>query len=215
MPILPPEIMLLLLNFAPLLTTRTWQYVPVLVAGSILTPQRRMVSSALRAMGLGRPQNRGAGAPLPHRPPQTGRGAAATPEAAMAYASTACPHPAKGTALRARTRQRDSPVRPRGGAPSSYRRWRIPALPTPEQQRPVACIPHALDEGDLSSALVKGQSYDDDDHTRAPDVLVQLHRRPCGPGVWQLHRSPDLPPARSPARGRPPGGDGSVGGQRA
>ena len=52
MPVLPPEIMLLLLNFAPLFTTRTWQYVPVLVAGSILTPQRRMVSSALRAMGL-------------------------------------------------------------------------------------------------------------------------------------------------------------------
>jgi len=52
MPTLPPEIMLLLLNFAPLFTTRTWHYVPVLVAGSILTPQRRMVSSALRAMGL-------------------------------------------------------------------------------------------------------------------------------------------------------------------
>ena len=52
MPVLPPEIMLLLLNFAPLFTTRTWQYVPVLVAGSIVTPQRRMVSSALRAMGL-------------------------------------------------------------------------------------------------------------------------------------------------------------------
>jgi len=52
MPTLPPEIMLLLLNFAPLLTPRTWQYVPVLVAGSILTPRRRMVSSALRVMGL-------------------------------------------------------------------------------------------------------------------------------------------------------------------
>ncbi len=52
MPILPPEIMILLLNFAPLFTTRTWPYVPVLVAGSLLTPQRRMVSSALRAMGL-------------------------------------------------------------------------------------------------------------------------------------------------------------------
>lgn len=52
MPILPPEIMILLLNFAPLFTSRTWQYVPTLVAGSLLTPQRRMVSSALRAMGL-------------------------------------------------------------------------------------------------------------------------------------------------------------------
>src|SRR5439155_681592 len=46
------EIMILLVNFAPLFTTRTWPYVPVLVAGSILTPQRRMVSSVLRAMGL-------------------------------------------------------------------------------------------------------------------------------------------------------------------
>jgi hypothetical protein len=44
--------MILLLPFAPLFTPRTWQYVPALVAGSILTPQRRMVSSALRAMGL-------------------------------------------------------------------------------------------------------------------------------------------------------------------
>ncbi|GAC1461640.1 MAG: hypothetical protein PVSMB4_20250 [Ktedonobacterales bacterium] len=52
MPILPPEIMILLLNFAPLFTARTWQYVPTLVAGSLLTPQRRMVSSALRVMGL-------------------------------------------------------------------------------------------------------------------------------------------------------------------
>ena len=52
MPILPPEIMILLLNFAPLFTPRTWPYVPVLVAGSLLTPQRRMVSSALRVMGL-------------------------------------------------------------------------------------------------------------------------------------------------------------------
>ncbi len=52
MPTLPPEIMILLLPFAPLFTTRTWQYVPVLVAGSILTPQRRMVSCVLRVMGL-------------------------------------------------------------------------------------------------------------------------------------------------------------------
>jgi hypothetical protein len=44
--------MILLLNFAPLFTTRTWQYVPVLVAGSLLTPRRRMVSSALRVLGL-------------------------------------------------------------------------------------------------------------------------------------------------------------------
>jgi hypothetical protein len=44
--------MILLLNFVPLFTTRTGQYVPPLVAGSLLTPRRRMVSSALRVLGL-------------------------------------------------------------------------------------------------------------------------------------------------------------------
>jgi len=52
MPSLPPEIMILLQNFAPVLTMRTWQYVPALVVGRILTPRRRMVSSAVRALGL-------------------------------------------------------------------------------------------------------------------------------------------------------------------
>ncbi len=52
MPSLPPEIMLLVQNFAPVLTMRTWQYVPALVVGRILTPRRRMVSSAVRALGL-------------------------------------------------------------------------------------------------------------------------------------------------------------------
>lgn len=52
MPILPRTIMTLLRAFEPLFTDRTWGYVPVLVAGSILAPRRRMVSSVLRAMGL-------------------------------------------------------------------------------------------------------------------------------------------------------------------
>lgn len=52
MPILPTTIMTLLRSFEPLFTERTWAYVPVLVAGSILAPRRRMVSSCLRAMGV-------------------------------------------------------------------------------------------------------------------------------------------------------------------
>lgn len=52
MPILPMEIMTLLAPFAPLFSVRTWSYVPALVVGSILTPKRRQVSTALRALGL-------------------------------------------------------------------------------------------------------------------------------------------------------------------
>jgi hypothetical protein len=52
MPTLPTEIIALLAHFAPLFSARTWGYVPALVAGSILTPRRRQVSTALRALGL-------------------------------------------------------------------------------------------------------------------------------------------------------------------
>jgi hypothetical protein len=52
MPTLPTEIMTLLGHFAPLFSARTWSYVPALVVGSILTPKRRQVSTALRALGL-------------------------------------------------------------------------------------------------------------------------------------------------------------------
>lgn len=52
MPTLPKEIMTLLAHFAPLFSARTWSYVSVLVTGSILTPKRRQVSTALRALGL-------------------------------------------------------------------------------------------------------------------------------------------------------------------
>jgi hypothetical protein len=52
MPTLPKEIMTLLARFAPLFSARTWGYVPALVVGGILTPKRRQVSTALRALGL-------------------------------------------------------------------------------------------------------------------------------------------------------------------
>ena len=50
---LPVEIMTRLLPFAPLFTRRTWRHVPLLVAGAILAPGRRMVSSVLRVTGQG------------------------------------------------------------------------------------------------------------------------------------------------------------------
>ncbi len=52
MPRLPPEIMLLVQNFAPVVTMRTWPSVPALVVGRGLTPRRRIVSSVARALGL-------------------------------------------------------------------------------------------------------------------------------------------------------------------
>jgi hypothetical protein len=50
--VLPADIIALLAPFAPLFSRRVWRHVPVLVAGAILAPGRRMVSSALRALGL-------------------------------------------------------------------------------------------------------------------------------------------------------------------
>ena len=47
---LPADIIALLAHFAPLFSRRTWRYVPTLVAGVLLAPGRRMVSSALRAV---------------------------------------------------------------------------------------------------------------------------------------------------------------------
>jgi hypothetical protein len=43
----------LLASFAPLFSRRVWRYVPVLVVGALLAPGRRMVSTVLRAVGLG------------------------------------------------------------------------------------------------------------------------------------------------------------------
>jgi DDE superfamily endonuclease len=50
--LLPSDILALLAPFAPLFSRRTWRHVPLLVVGAILAPSRRMVSSALRAVGL-------------------------------------------------------------------------------------------------------------------------------------------------------------------
>ncbi len=55
--LLPADIIALLNLFAPLFSRRTWRHVPILVAGAILAPGQRMISSALRVVGLG--QERG------------------------------------------------------------------------------------------------------------------------------------------------------------
>jgi hypothetical protein len=49
---LPKEMILILAPFAPLFSERVWQHAQVLLAGAILAPGKRTVSSALRAMGL-------------------------------------------------------------------------------------------------------------------------------------------------------------------
>src|SRR5215203_6956951 len=49
----PPTMMIrLLATFAPLFSERVFEHVQVLIVGAILTPGKRTVSSALRAMGL-------------------------------------------------------------------------------------------------------------------------------------------------------------------
>ena len=50
---LPEDIFALLVPFAPLFSRRVWRYVPSLVVGAISAPGRRMVSTVLRAVGLG------------------------------------------------------------------------------------------------------------------------------------------------------------------
>jgi hypothetical protein len=50
--LLPPDIVACLAPFAPLFSRRVWRHVQVLVAGAILAPGRRMVSTVLRAVGL-------------------------------------------------------------------------------------------------------------------------------------------------------------------
>jgi DDE superfamily endonuclease len=49
---LPPKMVQALTPFAPLFSKRVWQHAQLLLMGAILTPGRRTVSSALRAMGL-------------------------------------------------------------------------------------------------------------------------------------------------------------------
>jgi DDE superfamily endonuclease len=50
--LLPADIIALLTPFAPVFSRRVWRHVPILVVGAILAPGRRMVSSALRTVGL-------------------------------------------------------------------------------------------------------------------------------------------------------------------
>jgi hypothetical protein len=50
--LLPADIIALLAPFAPLFSRRTWRHVAVLLVGAILTPGRRRVRSALRAVGV-------------------------------------------------------------------------------------------------------------------------------------------------------------------
>jgi hypothetical protein len=52
MPTLPTIMIGVLAPFAPLFSERVFEYAQVLLAGAILTPGKRTVSSALRAMGL-------------------------------------------------------------------------------------------------------------------------------------------------------------------
>jgi len=51
---LPPKMVQALAPFAPLFSKRVWQHAQVLLAGAILAPGTRTVSSALHAMGLDR-----------------------------------------------------------------------------------------------------------------------------------------------------------------
>ena len=51
---LPTQMIRVLLPFVPLFSKRVWQHAQVLLAGAILAPGARTVSSALRAMGLDR-----------------------------------------------------------------------------------------------------------------------------------------------------------------
>ena len=49
---LPPDMIALLLAFAPLFSSSVFPYVPILVVGAILAPGKRTVTSILRVMGL-------------------------------------------------------------------------------------------------------------------------------------------------------------------
>ena len=49
---LPPEIMTVLMPFAPLFHAGTWQKALIVLIGTILTPGKRTVAAALRVMGL-------------------------------------------------------------------------------------------------------------------------------------------------------------------
>ncbi|HEV2457614.1 MAG TPA: transposase [Ktedonobacterales bacterium] len=50
--VLPSASMALLVPFTPLFSSRVWRHIPVVVAGALLAPGRRMISSVLRAVSL-------------------------------------------------------------------------------------------------------------------------------------------------------------------
>jgi hypothetical protein len=52
MPTLPAELAFVILAFRPLFSCRVWECAQILLAGAILTPGKRTVTSALRVMGL-------------------------------------------------------------------------------------------------------------------------------------------------------------------
>jgi hypothetical protein len=52
MPILPTEIITVLITFAPLFSRPVFQHALVLLIGAILTPGRRTVANILRVMGV-------------------------------------------------------------------------------------------------------------------------------------------------------------------
>ena len=52
MPILPADVMALLVCFASVFSTRIWRHVPLLVVGAILAPGQRTVAAVLRVLGF-------------------------------------------------------------------------------------------------------------------------------------------------------------------
>jgi hypothetical protein len=54
---LPARMLHLLNPFVPLFSRRVWPHAQVLLAGAILTPGKRTVSAALRAMALGQTEH--------------------------------------------------------------------------------------------------------------------------------------------------------------
>ncbi len=49
---IPFDLVVHLAAFAPLFSKRVWRHVPVLIAGAILVPGKRTITSVLRIMGL-------------------------------------------------------------------------------------------------------------------------------------------------------------------
>ena len=54
---LPPEMIALLVMFAPEFSQRVWWSAQILLVGAILSPHKRTVTAALRAMGLSGERN--------------------------------------------------------------------------------------------------------------------------------------------------------------